>query len=463
MDRTMIVESPTHNSGHSDKQYVRISPPLAFKNDKCQAGRVVACSFDDIVLMYDANESEPPQKDTYNITLGDNSYSVLSLAILPLANGQSDGRVYLATPTDASQRAKYHDMLAHIRKTQHIDICVHNDVESEDRRTGFGDVSFAPQTFPELDWEELDITQTFMGHQFRAPILIPGMTGGTEKGAEIARRLAKCAEHYGIPMGMGSQSLAISDPEHRKAFQIKRHAPRLFLIGNIGSTQLVDPHGCERCLAAIDMIEADALAVHINVLQELIQVEGDRHFKGILEAIGRVIEKLTIPLLIKEVGCGIDLYSAEQMRRVGVRYMDIGGRGGTSWGYIEGLRSDSVQTRTVSGIFRDWGIPTAYSLAAIHRRFGDLELVATGGIRDGQMIAKAIALGANMVGVGLPMLKAALESERGPFELLESLIRGLKISMLCTGSRFLAQLKKTIVFGSPYQSELQRALKEGAS
>lgn len=343
-----------------------------------------------------------------------------------------------------SQMVLANRLLGQIRKNQHIDLCQNVDVESEGKDNGLNEVELIPKATPELDWNDLDTSQKFLGKTFSLPVLITGMTGGVEKGTKINEILAREAAAWGIPMGVGSQRIALESPEYAEIFQVKRDVPDVFLIGNIGASQLLseaDP--VSYCKRAVDMIHADAMAIHLNALQECIQPEGDRHFKGVLDCIQKVCAGLHVPVLIKEVGAGMDLSSAKMLVAAGAKGIDVGGKGGTSWGYIEGLRSADPQTKRIAELYRDWGLSTGRSLNALTRSglFGQTDLVATGGIRNGLEVAKACALGASMAGIGLPLLRAALVSREDVQKELSFIKRSLCIAMLVTGSRTIADLK----------------------
>lgn len=335
-------------------------------------------------------------------------------------------------------------LLGQIRKNQHIDLCHHVDVESTDKNNGLGNVELSPCAAPEINWEELDTSQNFLGKQFSMPVLITGMTGGVEKGTKINQFLAREAAEWGIPMGVGSQRIALESPEYADIFQVKREVPEVFLIGNIGASQLLsesDP--VSYCQRAVEMIDADAMAIHLNVLQECIQPEGDRLFKGVVDRVHEVSSKLHVPIVIKEVGAGMDVSSAKLLVSAGARGIDVGGKGGTSWGYIEGLRSSDPETQRTAELFRDWGLATGTSLKALAASglTRKAELIATGGIRDGLDVAKVCALGAKMAGIGLPLLRAALVSQEEVHRELSFINRSLRIAMLITGSRTVADLK----------------------
>lgn len=343
-----------------------------------------------------------------------------------------------------------HHALAQLRKDQHIEICQTRDVESSDKFTGFSKLQFIPTTIPELSFDDIDIRQDFLHATFKAPILITGMTGGIERGQQINEALAYGADTLGIPMGVGSQRVALDNPDATAVFALKRKFPRLFLIGNLGASQLLTAGYLDDCQAAIDMIEADVLAIHINVLQESIQMEGDRHFRGIYQRLEQVVNKASVPVMVKEVGAGIDPDCFRRLKNLGVAAIDIGGKGGTSWGYIEGLRSGDPYSLKLADDFRDWGIPTAYNIAAVAGEAGTTPIIATGGVRSGLTVAKAIALGATLAGVGLPLFKAALDSPEAVVSYGRYLIRGLKTAMMLTGSQSLQELKPKLTWGQPF-------------
>ena len=346
------------------------------------------------------------------------------------------------------RQAILEDLKGRLRKEQHIAICQTTDVEASDRFTGFAELSFTPVALPELNYDEISTTSQFLDRSFALPILITGMTGGTPQGSEINRRLAHAASSMGIPMGVGSQRVALESPELKETFDLKREFPELFLIGNIGCSQLTQTNALDRCRAAVEMIGADALAIHVNVLQECIQIEGDRSFRSLFDTIGTIQAKLSVPIIVKEVGVGIDPATALRLHQIGIKALDIGGKGGTSWAFIEGQRTSSQATRMLADSFRDFGIPTAFSLKLVSDALPHMQTIATGGIRDGLTVAKAVALGARMVGIGLPLFRAALESETAAANLLDTYAHGLKTAMLATACRTLRDLKGRISLGT---------------
>lgn len=345
-----------------------------------------------------------------------------------------------------------------LRKQQHLDLCRYEHVETLEKAYGFSELSFVPQAAPELNWDDLVVSAQFLGRTFAAPLLISGMTGGVEAGERINRRLAAAAAHLGIPLGLGSQRVACENPRHTGIFTMKKQHPNLYLLGNIGCAQLVLPGGLDLAKKAVEMVEADALVVHLNVLQECIQQEGNRNFAGFLQRLEELCSQLGVPVLVKEVGCGISVSAAERLLACGIAALDIAGKGGTSWGYIEGLRSNSPAQQQLGASFRNWGIPTAYSLVALRRRFPEAVLIASGGVRDGLTVAKAVALGAQLVGVALPLMQAALISEEAVVASLETIIRGLKITMLATGSRTTTELSSALCSGQALGQEFYAGL-----
>ena len=325
------------------------------------------------------------------------------------------------------------DLLHLLRKTQHLEICATQDIERFDKNNGFSAVTLPVVALPERSYDDIKTDSPFLGRAFSAPILITGMTGGVQQGTSINERLARAATDHNIPMGVGSQRVALENPEHADIFRMKHKFPKLFLIANIGIGQLRKPNFLDLCKHAVDMIQADALAIHVNVLQELIQVEGDRDFRGIIEKIGVIKSKTSVPIIVKEVGAGLDVSSAKRLAEVGIDCFDVGGSGGTSWAMIEGLRANDPLVRRRGEIFRNWGIPTALALAALRKELPNSTLVATGGIRDGLTVLKAVHTGANMAGIGLPLMRAAIEGPEEPSKLLGAIIEELKIAKMISG------------------------------
>jgi isopentenyl-diphosphate delta-isomerase len=433
-------------------QLIHLNQPLPCSSSELGPGLVYELSPSALHIKFQHPQARAKSHETALITvktLEGQSFTINTKISAPTLNSTE---FHTASVHQDSERSKLKEVLGLVRKNQHIDICQTQDVEASDRFTGFSDVSFMPVALPEMSYASINSTCTFLGREFGAPILITGMTGGVEKGAMINQRLARAAARYNIPMGVGSQRVALENSQYAAIFQIKNVAPEVFLIGNLGFAQLREEDYLDSCKRAVEMIGADALAIHLNVLQELVQVEGDRDFSGVLERIAKVCETLSVPVIVKEVGSGVDTHTATRLIEAGVSAIDVGGKGGTSWSYIEGLRSSSELTQQVAATFRNWGIPTAFALSALKKQFPAFSFIATGGVRDGLTVAKAVALGANMVGVGLPLFNAALESEERLATVLETYIQGLKTTMLATSSEKLSSLRSKLVF-SPHPLE----------
>ena len=426
---------------------VKLSRPLAFKSEAGISGYVTELATNFLVMDAVLGLDE---KHTVELKLSENKH----YSFTGLSSPAKDKLVRLDI-SDESSLESMADLLGQLRKDQHIEICNNLDVESSDKFTGFSKVSFMPEAWPDLDFDTVDTDVSFLDRTFSHPILITGMTGGVNKGEQINRNLALMAQKYNIPMGVGSQRIAVENPEYNDIFNVKKFAKDIFLIGNIGFAQLRKKNAFEICQRAVDMIDADALAIHINVIQEAVQEEGDREFSGSIEQLRSICENLSVPVIVKEVGFGISEKSAKAMIEAGVSAIDVGGRGGTSWGYIEGLRSNAQSTKNLADTFRNWGIPTAYSLATLANKYPDFPFSATGGIRDGLMVAKAVALGARFAGIGLPLLRAAMISEQAVMEQMEEYVRALKTTMVATGSEKLEDLSKSLVYGMPYENNFQ--------
>lgn len=327
------------------------------------------------------------------------------------------------------------------RKADHIQINLDERARAHDVSSGFERVRFVHQALPELNLADVNLTSTFLGRQLLAPILVSSMTGGIEEGFEINRRLARAAQTFGCAMGVGSQRAAIEDRDLERFFRIRDVAPTIPLFANLGAIQLNLGYGVEQCRRAIEMIDADALILHLNPLQEALQAGGDREFAGLLAKIESLCRSLGAPVIVKEVGWGISEHVAGQLAEAGVAAIDVSGAGGTSWSYVEGQRASTTLARRICDSFRSWGIPTMASLQLAKRGAPALPIIASGGLQTGIDAAKAIAFGADLAGFAGPLLRAASESERAAHELLEALIEELRLSMFCTGSARLVDLR----------------------
>lgn len=328
------------------------------------------------------------------------------------------------------------------RKQEHLDICLDTEAVTGPLGTGLDRYRFVHNALPELDLDEIDLGVTFLGRRLEAPILISSMTGGFDLARKINRNLAAAAQRLGLAMGVGSQRVALEEPSVAASFQVRDVAPNILLFGNLGAVQLNYGYTIEHCRRAVEMIGADGLILHLNVLQEAAQPEGNRNFKGLTAKIAAVCRQAEFPVIVKEIGSGISADAAIRLRDAGVRAIDVAGRGGTSWYTVEARRAASPGQEAKS-TFSAWGIPTDEALVQVRRAIPDLPLVASGGIRSGLDMAKCMALGADLTALGQPLLASALESVDKVVEFLSGIIHEIKIAMLCAGAPDLAALKKT--------------------
>ncbi len=327
------------------------------------------------------------------------------------------------------------------RKADHIRVNLEQDVASG-LTTGLEKLHFIHDAVPELDLREIQTDLQFLGRELRAPILISSMTGGTEQAARINRALALAAQQERVAMGLGSQRAAIEDPSLAKTFQVRPFAPDILLFANLGAVQLNYGYGAEECRKAVEMIEADALYLHFNALQEALQPEGDVDFSGLLGKIERVCRDLEVPVIAKEVGWGISTSAAQRLIDAGIQAIDVAGAGGTSWSQVEMYRARSERQARLAAAFVDWGIPTADAIVKLRKTYPHLPLIASGGLRSGIDITKCIALGADVGGMASPFLKAASQSVEAAVEAIRHVRDEIRISMFATGSGDLGALRQ---------------------
>lgn len=322
------------------------------------------------------------------------------------------------------------------RKAEHIRLALDDSMQVP--QYWFDLYYFAHQALPEISIDAIDLESRFVGRRIAAPLLISCMTGGTAEAARINRHLAEAAQEVGIAVGVGSQRKALEDPSLADSFAVREYAPSVPVLANLGAVQLNYGFGLDECRAAVEMVGADALVFHLNPLQEAIQPEGQCDFAGLLEKMGEVAGELQVPVIAKEVGSGISAATARALQSVGIEIIDCAGVGGTSWARIEAARADDVET---GEIFADWGIPTPENIREL-RQVPGLQIIGSGGIRNGLDAAKAIALGADLVGMAQPFLKAAVESTAAVTAKARDTIRELRISMFCCACASLEELQK---------------------
>ncbi|CCI00707.1 type 2 isopentenyl-diphosphate Delta-isomerase [Microcystis aeruginosa] len=327
------------------------------------------------------------------------------------------------------------------RKSEHLRVCIEEDVEFQQLTSGLEKYRFTHCCLPELDRSDIELGTTFLGKSLKAPILISSMTGGTELAHLVNTRLATVAQRYGLGMGVGSQRIALEQPELAPTFAVRSLAPDILLLANLGAVQLNYGCGLEDCLKLVELLEADALILHLNPLQEWVQSEGDSNFKGLLAKIQQICVQLPVPIIAKEVGNGISAVMAKQLIEAGVAAIDVAGAGGTSWAKVESQRAKDNRQRHLGQVFADWGLPTAECITAIRSVNSTIPLIASGGLKNGLDLAKSIALGADLGGLARPFLVAAIESEAAVDELVKFLIAELEIVLFCTGNPNLSALK----------------------
>lgn len=339
------------------------------------------------------------------------------------------------------------------RKLDHVRISLERDI-SAPQAAAWADVRLVHDALPEVDRDAIDLATTYLGHTLRHPIFISSLTGGHPDVAIINERLGTIAQEYGLAMGVGSQRAALVTPQLAATYSVTRaKAPDAFLIANVGAPQLIaqdekPAFTLSDARAAVSMIGANALAVHLNFLQEASQPEGDRHAHGATAAITALTAEIGVPVIAKETGAGIGYSTARRLAGAGVSAIDVGGAGGSSMAAIEAQRAaerGDQRSGAIGDLYRDWGIATPIAVVEAHAAAPDLPITATGGVRSGLDAARALALGASLVGLGFPFLKAASESEASVREFLEQFLTELRVAMQLTGSASIAELRRAPV------------------
>ena len=329
------------------------------------------------------------------------------------------------------------------RKADHLRLNLEEEVQFRKVTTGLERYRFQHQALPEIDLAAIDLSTTFLGKLLRYPFLISSMTGGTGKALRINLNLARAAQACGIAMGVGSQRAVTEDWSLAETFQVRPAAPDILLLANLGAVQLNYGYTVDHCHLAVEMLQADALILHLNPLQEALQPDGNRDFSGLLGKIEAVCKALEVPIVVKEIGAGLSGQIVRQLADAGVAAVDVAGAGGTSWSRVEMHRARTDHDRRVAAQFTDWGIPTAEAIQGARRAAPELPLVASGGIYTGLDAAKAIALGADVAALARPFLKAAAISTKAVEEATEELVQTLRIAMFCIGASNLPALKNS--------------------
>ncbi len=329
-----------------------------------------------------------------------------------------------------------------IRKSDHIRINLEEDVQSG-LTSGLEDYHFVHHALPEIDLEQVDPSTHLFDKHLDAPMLISGMTGGTGEASKINQVLAEAAQATHIAMGVGSQRIALEHPELAETFKVRKYAPDILLFANLGAIQLNYGYGVEECRRAVEMIEADALVLHFNALQEAIQEGGDTRFAGLLHQVEGVCRALPVPVIAKEVGWGFSNDDIFLLASAGVAAIDVAGAGGTSWSQVEMHRAENPDRRQLAAAFADWGFPTAEAINEVQYTARGLKIIASGGLRNGVDVAKCIALGASLGGMASPFLKAAVQSLDETIRLVNLFREELRICMFATGSKTLDELQNS--------------------
>jgi isopentenyl-diphosphate Delta-isomerase len=334
------------------------------------------------------------------------------------------------------------------RKKDHIDIILSGAARHQ-HESGFRAISFVHNALPELNFAEIDISTSFLGKNLRLPYLASSMTGGPDQGGIINRNIAEAAQAMGFAMGVGSQRISLGGGSgHGLDREVRRIAPDIALYANLGAVQLVQGMTVDDARRAVDAIEADALILHLNPLQEVLQQGGDVNWKGVLNAIEQVCRKINVPVIAKEVGAGISVNVAVRLANVGIAAIDVAGSGGSSWAAVEGLRRTDPQGQNLGELFRNWGLPTAACLNAVRAALPDMPLIASGGIANGLDGAKAIRLGANLVGQAGSLLHAATLGAAEVMDHVADWEKALRIACFCTASENLEALRHAAMSGA---------------
>ncbi|HKP54700.1 MAG TPA: type 2 isopentenyl-diphosphate Delta-isomerase [Chloroflexia bacterium] len=330
------------------------------------------------------------------------------------------------------------------RKADHIRICLEEEVGGQGVTSGFERYRFVHQALPEINLRDVDTSLDLWGKKLQVPLLISSMTGGAPRAGEINRNLAIAAQQLGIAIGVGSQRAALKNPELVSTYQVRAYAPDVLLFANLGAVQLNYGYGIDECRRVVDMIGADALILHLNALQEAVQPEGDTNFTGLAGKIAQLCGQVGLPVIAKEVGWGISPDAARMLWEAGVSAIDVAGAGGTSWTQVEAHRIPTERGRLVAEAFAGWGIPTAECLTGVRAEMPEgRKLFASGGIRNGIDAAKAVALGADLVGIARPFLKAAAISDEATIELGEVIRDQMRVAMFSIGASNLDALWST--------------------
>ena len=329
------------------------------------------------------------------------------------------------------------------RKSDHIQIALNEKVTGESISTGLESFTFIHNALPEIAFDDISIATTFLGFESKSPFLISSMTGGTALAETINQNLAIAAEERGWALALGSTRALLDSDGYASSFLMRKYAPSVPIIANLGAVQFNYGYGVEECRRIIEITEADMLVLHLNSIQEVIQENGDTNFNGLLKKIEQLCSTLDVPVGVKEVGWGIDGQTAKKLSEAGISFIDVAGAGGTSWSQVEKFRAKDPIRRAAAEAFKEWGIPTAESIRLVREKIGNRPLIASGGMGTGLDGAKTIALGADLVGFGRSILKEATQSPEDVLEVMKIREMELRMSMFGIGVQTIQELKDT--------------------
>ncbi|HLR14270.1 MAG TPA: type 2 isopentenyl-diphosphate Delta-isomerase [Bacillota bacterium] len=329
------------------------------------------------------------------------------------------------------------------RKTEHIRLCLEENVEGVNMSTGLEGISFMHNALPEIDFNDISTEASFLGKKLHAPFLVSSMTGGSALATEINRNLAIASEEKQWAFALGSTRALLESDAHRDSFVVRKYAPTVPMIANLGAVQLNYGYGVDHCKKIVEETGADSLVLHLNSLQEIVQDGGDLNFKNLLPKIEIICSELEVPVGVKEVGFGIDGTVAKKLHDVGIHYIDVAGAGGTSWSQVEKLRTEDPLREVAAEAFNDWGTPTKDCIVSVREKLPHVPLVASGGMKTGVDAAKAITLGADVIGYARQLLEAATISVEDVLKEMERIEFELKMTMFGIGVQTLDGLQAT--------------------
>ena len=333
------------------------------------------------------------------------------------------------------------DTIISKRKDDHIRINLEEDVNSR-LSTGLENYQLIHQALPEISLADVDMSKVLFGKVLPVPLLVSSMTGGSKQTDQINRILATAAQEVGCCMSVGSQRAAIENPDVQYTYQVRKYAPDILLFANLGAVQLNYGYGIDECQKAVDMIEADGLILHLNPLQEALQLEGNTNFSGLTNKITAIKKALNVPLIVKEVGWGISKQTARLLFEAGVDAIDVAGGGGTSWSQVEMHRITDTYRAQTARAFAHWGIPTAVSIQNARSVNEHWPIFASGGLRTGIDITKCLALGAALGGMAGIFLKAANQSLDTTVNVMKMIGDQIRIAMFASGAKNLDALNR---------------------